>query len=54
MILKGINEIKTFPNFIISEKQEILFKAIHKADVFPMRDYFNAEFAKKLFPFEMA
>ena len=31
--------LKTFPNFIIPEKLEILFNAIHKADVFPMRDY---------------
>jgi hypothetical protein len=45
--------LKTFPNFIIPEKQEILFKAIHIADVFPMRDYFSQEFANKLFPFDI-
>ena len=44
---------KTFPNFIVPGKQEILFNTIHKADVFPMRDYFTAEFAKKLFPFDI-
>lgn len=44
---------KSFPSLIKSDKQEILFNAIQKADVFPMRDYFSLEFASKLFPFDI-
>ena len=44
---------KSFPNLINTDKQEILFNAIQKADVFPMRDYFSVEFANKLFPFDI-
>ncbi len=35
------------------KKQQQLFEAIDKADVFPMRDYFSFEFAQKLFPFDI-
>jgi len=44
---------KNFPSFIKQEQQNILFDAIQRADVFPMRDYFSLEFAKKLFPFDI-
>lgn len=33
--------------------QQELFEAISEADVFPMRDYFTLDFAKKLFPFDI-
>ncbi len=33
--------------------QQELFESISEADVFPMRDYFTFDFAKKLFPFDI-
>ena len=44
---------KNYPCRINAKKQKKLFKAIEKADVFPMRDYFSFEFAQKLFPFDI-
>ncbi|MGQ7868964.1 hypothetical protein [Sunxiuqinia sp. sy24] len=44
---------KGYPCKIDKLKQKELFEAIQTADVFPMRDYFALEFAKKLFPFDI-
>ena len=44
---------KNYPCLIDEKKQKKLYEAIEKADVFPMRDYFSLEFAKKLFPFDI-
>lgn len=38
---------------IDSIDQQELFESISEADVFPMRDYFTFDFAKKLFPFDI-
>lgn len=44
---------KIYPCEINQEQQSKLFNAIQAADVFPMRDYFALDFAKKLFPFDI-
>lgn len=44
---------KSFPCTIKQDQQRELFDAIHSANVFPMRDYFSIDFAKKLFPFDI-
>jgi hypothetical protein len=44
---------KFFPNYLNQNLEKELFAAIELADVFPMRDYFSFDFARKLFPFDI-
>ena len=44
---------KSFLCHVKEAHQKDLFNIIQSADVFPMRDYFTFDFAKKLFPFDI-
>lgn len=44
---------KNYPCNVDIAQREELFAAIQAADVFPMKDYFDFDFAKSLFPFDI-
>ncbi|MFW5983200.1 MAG: hypothetical protein ACOCQ4_01770 [bacterium] len=46
-------EQKAIKPSVTEKNQQELFKSIENSNAFPLKDYFNYEFAKKLFPFDI-